>query len=117
MAWTVTNIFAGLRNRRPGLQSTPKPLPKLQADRLEDIRMTMLDMLGMEGAKHYPQVVRRIHLSGDAQALWYARSDLMAALAGLHSEQVAHTKMISLSALFDGMLPKGMMSRTTTLRM
>ncbi|MGB3072562.1 MAG: hypothetical protein WBC18_28710 [Ottowia sp.] len=89
---------------------------KLHTDRLVDIRLAMLDMLGSEGISQYPSVARRIHLSSDAQSLWYARADLMAALAGLHGEQVAHTRMISLSVLFDGMLPRGMMSRPTTLR-
>ncbi|WP_028604427.1 hypothetical protein [Ottowia thiooxydans] len=117
MSWAVTNIFAELYGRWTGLQPHSKPLAQRQSDRIEDIRLTMLDMLGPDGAKDFPGVVRRIHLSGDAQALWYARAELMAALAGLHGEQVAHTKMISLSVLFDGMLPKGMMSRATTLRM
>ena len=38
------------------------------------------------------------------------------ALAGLHGEQVARTRMVSLSVLFEGMLPRGMASRPTTLR-
>lgn len=124
MSWTISNIFAGLSERWKSNKSksrqqlnrqTKQPL-KRQVDRLEDIRLAMLDMLGDEGARQYPGVVRRIHLSGDAQALWYARADLMAALAGLHGEQVAGTRMTSLSVLFDGMLPKGLMSRPTTLR-
>ena len=40
----------------------------------------------------------------------------MAALAGLHGEQVARTRMVSLSAMFEGMLPRGMVSRPTTIR-
>ena len=61
-------------------------------------------------------MARRIRFGGDALALWYARADLMGALAGLHGEQVARTRMVSLSVLFEGTLPKGMMSRPTTLR-
>ena len=79
-------------------------------------RELLLDMLGDPGAQQYPQVARRIRAGGDALALWYARADLMAALAGLHGEQVARTRMVSLSVLFEGTLPKGMMSRPTTLR-
>ena len=37
-------------------------------------------------------------------------------IAGLHGEQVARTRMVSLAVLFEGMLPKGMASRPTTLR-
>ena len=40
----------------------------------------------------------------------------MGALAGLHGEQVARTRMVSLAVLFEGMLPRGMASRPTTLR-
>ncbi len=77
--------------------------------------MAMLDMLGAEGCSQYPSVTKRIVHASDAQQLWYARSDLMAALAGMHGEQVARTRMVSLSVLFEGMLPKGLMSRPTTL--
>ncbi|MFV0681597.1 hypothetical protein [Ottowia sp.] len=86
------------------------------ANRLEDIRLSMLDMLGDDGARRYPQVARRIRASADAQALWYVRAELMAALAGLYGEKTARTRMVSLSVLFDGMLPKGMASRPTVLR-
>ncbi len=124
MSWTISNIFAGLRGKRAShhsvsehhVQTRARPPANRRADRLADIRLAMLDMLGADGASQYPNVVRRIHLSGDAQALWYARADLMAALAGLHGEQVAGIRMESLSVLFDGMLPKGLMSRPTTLR-
>jgi hypothetical protein len=39
----------------------------------------------------------------------------MAALAGLHGEQLARTRMVSLLVLFEGTLPKGMASRPSTL--
>jgi hypothetical protein len=88
----------------------------MMTHRLEDIRLAMLDMLGEEGAARFPGVARRIRASADAQGLWYARAELMAALADLHGEAVARTRMVSLSVLFDGMLPKGLMSRPSTLR-
>lgn len=86
------------------------------AHRMDDIRTVMLDMLGEEGALQYPHVARRIRHSVDAQALWYARAELMAALAGLYGERSARERMVSLSVMFDGLLPKGLMSRPTTLR-
>ena len=75
----------------------------------------MLDMLGAAGSSQYPSVTKRIVHAPTAQELWYARSDLMAAMADLHGEQLARTRMGSLSVLFDGLLPKGLMSRTTSL--
>lgn len=124
MSWTISGVFSGLSGRwgnpRSGLgwsagNRKKQPVKRL-ADKLEDIRLAMFDMLGEEGVRQYPKLVQRIHRSGDAQTLWYARADLMAALAGLHGEQVARTRMVSLSVLFDGMLPRGLMSRPTTLR-
>lgn len=111
MRWLNPDALAGLYGRLTG----HKDDPERAAHRLEDIRLAMLDMLGEEGAERYPQVARRIRYGGDAQGLWYARADLMAALAGLYGEHVARTRMVSLSVLFDGMLPKGLMSRPTTL--
>ena len=112
MRRTATNVLSGLVARWSG----HKPDPERVAHRLEDIRVAMLDMLGEEGAKRHPQVARRIRFGGDAQALWYARADLMAALASESGERSARTRTESLSVLFDGMLPKGLMSRPTTLR-
>ncbi len=112
MRRTATNVLSGLVARWSG----HKPDPERVAHRLEDIRVAMLDMLGEEGAKRHPQVARRIRFGGDAQALWYARADLMAALASESGERSARARTESLSVLFDGMLPKGLMSRPTTLR-
>jgi hypothetical protein len=89
---------------------------KREMQRLDDIRLAMLDTLGQTGARRFPQVVRRIKQSADVEALWYVRPDLMASLAVLHDEQTANSKMYSLSMMFDGLLPKGMMSRPGTLR-
>ena len=112
MKWINADVLAGLTGRLPSRRSDPERT----AHRLEDIRLAMLDMLGEEGARQYPQVARRIRFGGDAQALWYARADLMAALASTSGERRARERTESLSVLFDGMLPKGLMSRPTTLR-
>lgn len=84
--------------------------------RLEKIRAAMLDTLGEDGAQKYPAVVRRVFHSKDAQALWYARGELMAALADLHGERVAHEMMAEVSTLFDGLLPKSLTPRRTRLK-
>jgi len=111
MRWFKHEGLSALYGRLSG----QAPDPERMAHRIEDIRLAMLDMLGDAGARQYPQVARRIRYGGDALALWYARADLMAALAGLHGEQVARTRMVSLSVLFEGMLPKGMASRPSML--
>lgn len=112
MRWFYHDGLSALYGRLSGKQ----PDVQRAADRLEDIRVVMLDMLGDKGTQQYPQVARRIRYGGDALALWYARADLMHALAGMRGEQWAGERMVSLSTLFDGMLPKGMASRPTTIR-
>lgn len=111
MRWFKHEGLSALYGRLSG----PTPDPERMVHRVEDIRVAMLDMLGELGEQTYPQVARRIRYGGDALALWYARADLMAALAGLHGEQLARTRMVSLLVLFEGTLPKGMASRPSTL--
>lgn len=80
--------------------------------RVERIRQSMLDCLGDAGTHHHPQLVRKIQFAADPLALWYARGDLMAALAGLHGEAVARVHMGHLTPLFNGILPDSMTART-----
>ena len=105
-------MLSGWVSRWTGQRTDPERV----AHRLEDIRLAMLDMLGDEGARQNPQVARRIRFGGDAQALWYARADLMSALANMSGERAARARTESLSVLFDGMLPMGLASRPTSLR-
>ena len=109
MGWFSKNILAKL-----GLDSGSDEDRLI--DQLEQIRAAMLEALGDAGAEKYPLVVRRVFHSKDAQALWYARAELMAALADLHGERVAHQRMAALSPMFDGLLPKSLTARPTSLR-
>lgn len=87
----------------------PQPL------RLEDVRLAMLAALGEADCEHHAQVARKLRFASDALALWYSRSDLMAALARTHGETCARQEMERLSALFQGLLPQGMtMDKTRT---
>ena len=64
--------------------------------------------LGDYGERKFPAVTRRVRYAPDVQGLWYARSDVMAILATTYSEAVAREKMISISTLFVGLLPKSL---------
>jgi len=75
-----------------------------------------LTLLGEDGARRHPQVARRIEFCADEMALWYARSDLMAALADLYDEETAQRQVARQSVLFRGLLPKSMMARPGALR-
>ena len=85
MSW----MTPGLRNSIYGLLGHSEPSDSLLVNRMEDIRETMLELLGDEGARFHPSVTRRIRYATDIQALWYLRGDLMAVLAGVHGEASA----------------------------
>ncbi len=78
---------------------------------LETIRQAMLDLLQDDGCRTFPLVERRILFATDMQALWYLRSDLMAALSYLQGERIARQSLQDITELFEGALPKGMFSR------
>ncbi|MCA3237918.1 MAG: hypothetical protein ACK5RC_12930 [Curvibacter sp.] len=78
---------------------------------IEDIRQAMLDFLGDEGCSSFPQVERRVLFAPDLQGLWYLRADIMVALSSLQGERIASQKLRHLTHMFEGLLPKGMVSR------
>jgi hypothetical protein len=112
MRWLKPN----LRSSIYGLLGNPVPLSDSRLETcVEDVRESMLDLLGPTGPKQFPTVVRRIRYANDIQALWYLRGDLMAALAALHGERTAREKIASLTAMFTGLLPNGLQSRPSPL--
>jgi hypothetical protein len=91
------------------------PTESTLANGTEDIRESMLNVLGDAGPKHFPQITRRIRYANDIQALWYLRGDLMAALAAVHGELVAREKVASVTAQFRGLVPGTLSSRPSPL--
>ena len=81
------------------------------SDGMEKIRHLMLSELGYEGQKRFPAVTRRIRYAQDIQALWYARSDVMAILSNTHGETIAREKVACISGQFNGLLPKALAQR------
>lgn len=82
-----------------------------QTAQLEALRQAMLDLLGEQGAQKHLRVVRQLRMAPDAKTLWYARADLMAALASLHGESRARQGIDSLTRAFHGQLPKTLLNR------
>jgi hypothetical protein len=112
MRWFKPNIRSSLH----GLLGHPGPPSDSVLDRAtDDIRDSMLGLLGSSGAAEFAQVVRRIRYAEDLQALWYLRGDLMAAMASTHGETAARDKMTSVTAQFEGFLPGGLSSRPSPL--
>jgi hypothetical protein len=112
MRWLKPN----LRSSIYGLLGNPvAPSESILESGTEDIRESMLLVLGEAGPKHFPQVTRRIRYANDIQALWYLRGDLMAALAAMHGEVAAREKIASITAQFQGLLPSSLNSRPSPL--
>jgi hypothetical protein len=97
------------------LGNAPAPTDSILDEGTEDVRESMLAALGPTGARHFPQITRRIRYANDIHALWYLRGDLMATLAGIHGEATARQKIASISAQFQGLLPGGLSSRPSPL--
>lgn len=112
MRWLKPNLRSSLW----GLLGNPVPPSdsRLQ-NALEDVRETMLDLLGETGPKKFPVVVRRIRYANDLPALWYLRGDLMVALAALHGERAAREQVAAVTQMFKGLLPGGLASRPSPL--
>jgi hypothetical protein len=89
--------------------------PAILEDRTEDIRSFMLMELGAFGEQSYPRLMRNLKYAQDAQGLWYARGEVMAALADMHGETVARAKVERISDKFKGLLPRGLSSRPSSL--
>jgi len=83
---------------------------------IEDIRQAMLDALGKEGCANYPHIERRVLFAPDLQGLWYLRSDVMVAISSLRGEQVASQRIRQITAMFDGLLPQGMLAGRSRAR-
>jgi hypothetical protein len=112
MGWLKT----GLKNSIYGLLGNPAaPSDSMLETGTEDVRESMLAVLGDGGPKHFPQITRRIRYANDIQALWYLRGDLMAALAAMHGEMAAREKISSVTRMFQGLLPNGLNSRPSPL--
>ena len=61
----------------------------------------------------YADVFRKIRYAADIQALWYARSDLMGAVASARGEAIAWQEIAAISKLFDGLLAESRSSQPT----
>ncbi len=82
---------------------------------MEDIRDAMRDCLGAAAAEAYPAVELRINHANELIDLWYLRGDVLTALATIEGESPARQKLVPITNMFVGYLPKGMSSRPSPL--
>lgn len=76
---------------------------------LEPVRQALLNALGEKGTRMNPQLSYRLAYLADAQALWYARAEVVAALSHLYGEAKAVETVQQLSPAFKGLVPKSIM--------
>lgn len=89
--------------------------PSVLQDRTDDVREAILAAMGEFGEKNFPGIVRHVRYANDAQGLWYARGDVMKVLAAVHGESIAREKLALISEKFEGLLPRGLNSRPSSL--
>ena len=70
---TFFNLLGHVSGARHGRHHTP--------EQVERLRQAMLGALGEAGVAAHPVLARRLRYIDDAIGLWYARTELMAALA------------------------------------
>jgi len=82
---------------------------------IEDIRTSMLALIGDIEEQKFLHVGRRIRYASEIMGLWYLRGDLMALLASRHGEVQARANLKTITDMFEDMLPKGLRSRPSPL--
>ena len=89
---------------------------KHSPESLEPLRQAMLAALGAAGAQANPRLKHRLMYVHDAQALWFARAEMVAVLSQLHGESKAVEVVRGLSPVFEGLLPKSLMNSSRQAR-
>lgn len=80
--------------------------PSVPRERLDAVRKAMLDALGNDaGNKVHTALERKLLFAKDIGELWYARPELMNALAARVGEARARETLVGVTRLFDGLKP------------
>ena len=101
-------------SRRPGFSKSPLRAA-LEEVGIEDIRTSMLALIGDVEEQKFLHVGRRIRYASEVMGLWYLRGDLMALLASRHGEVRARENLREITGMFEDMLPRGLRSRPSPL--
>lgn len=112
MRWLKPNLRSSIYGL---LGASVSPSDSAMENAVEDVRETMLDLMGEAGFTKYPALTRRLRYAADIQALWYLRGDLMGALAAMHDERVAREQLASVTQMFKGLVPGSLHSRPSPL--
>jgi hypothetical protein len=112
MSWIPSSLVNGVQNLFNGQRGNHAQ--RAQAA-LEDIREAMLDGLSVTGAVSASKLELKVLHAIDLHDLWYLRGDVMEAISAISGEAQARRKLDEISAMFRGLLPKGLTSRPNSL--
>lgn len=100
------------------LGSAKKPESRNTQARTEAVRAEMLRIMSESGLDaQYEHLFHKIRFATSAESLWYARSELMFALATAIGERRAHEHLIDISERFAGLITQAsLFSRRLHLR-
>lgn len=80
-------------------------VPAAPAERIEAVRKAMLQALEQSSDSTHVALERKLLFAKDIGELWYARPDLMNAVAGKLGESQARQVLDHITALFKGLQP------------
>lgn len=87
-----------------------------RGQQLDQLRAAMLASLDEVDVNQAAALQRRMAYAKDVQTLWYLRADLMGVLASHGGETSARAKLDRITLQFKGLLPNGLMARSSPLR-
>lgn len=114
----VRSQFPGVRSSISAFFSSGHPSTSkesVQETDIEDIRSSMLALIGDLEDKRFPHVRRRIRYATEVMSLWYLRGDLMTVLASTQGEAQARRILKTTTDTFEHLLPQGLKSRSDPL--
>lgn len=112
LRWTAGFLISGMQSL---FGNRPAHDPSRLRKAVHEIRESMLDCLTKYGKDTTSLVHMRVSYANDIQDLWYLRGDVMAVIAANDGEAVAKAKLSAISARFNGLLPKGLVTRSSPL--
>lgn len=89
------------------------PVSAKMSENIVTVRAAMLNTLGDDGLIMHANIHRKIRYATDIDGLWYCRSELMAVLAETYGEVIARETMASITAMFVGLMPEGLLARSS----
>jgi hypothetical protein len=73
--------------------------------RFQAIRESMLDMMGEDVRRRFPDVASDVRYARDAMTLWYLRPRVLQAMAWSCGEIEAERRVLALNEQFEGLVP------------